>query len=311
MCARSECGARPAGLPARSQAAGLGGAECGPRTLGLHAAAEALASGLLDPVFLNLGSSFDSPSPSSWGPGAATVGILRRHAFSARTGGPGLFFYPVLSFSQAPPGHGVPGRVTAAPPGRERKGRCGKAEYGRGAGATRALGPPWPRRGKRNPRRLCCLGERPLVTVPGCHFVAWPPFRAAEGSRAAGEGWGRGGGRARAPLLPPRAPRRRARPLCSPPPAAPRPPRGRALVEPRDGRRERRARSPRPRRPLSPPQAGPCPPHPGCVKGIHFVGEGSELHRGKLECHPEKDGALGSPALGEAARPLCVLRLEP
>lgn len=42
--------------------------------------------------------------------------------------------------------------------------------------------------GGRGSRRPFCLGLRPLATWPGCHFVARPPFRAAEGGRAAGEG---------------------------------------------------------------------------------------------------------------------------
>lgn len=188
----------------------------------------------------------------------------------------------------------------------ERKGRCGKAEYGRGAGTgrraggirltatTRALGPPGPRRGRRSPRRLFCLGERPLVTVPGCHFVAWPPFRAAEGGRAGRRG--RGGGRARAPL-PERTGERV--PFVLRLRAAPRPaPEARARGTPGRPPREACTHSPRLLRPLSPPQVGLCPPHPCCVKGIHFVGEGSGLYRGKLECHPEKDGALV-----EAAQP--------
>lgn len=33
------------------------------------------------------------------------------------------------------------------------------------------------------------------------------------------------------------------------------------------------------------------------------MGEGSELNRGKLECHPEKEGALWSPALVGVAQP--------
>lgn len=233
--------------------------------------------------------------------------ILRRHAFSAWTGGSGL------SSSQFCPSRkrlldmGVLGRGKAAPAALRTEGagvgslstagelgRCAEPE-----GAARRPPPGSPgchgRAGGRSPRRLFCLGKRPLVTVPGCHFVAWPPFRAAEGGRATGEG------RRPRPGSPPRA-HRRARPLCSSPPGwtAARP-RG-ALVGPRKSRREACARPPSP--PSSEPsRSGICPPHPGCVKGIHFMGEGSELNRGKLECHPEKEGALRSPALAEVAQP--------
>lgn len=40
------------------------------------------------------------------------------------------------------------------------------------------------------------------------------------------------------------------------------------------------------------------------------MGEGSELHRGKLECHPEKEGALCSAALVGVAQPFVSTALS-
>ncbi|KAF6344847.1 hypothetical protein mRhiFer1_010225 [Rhinolophus ferrumequinum] len=208
-------------------------------------------------------------------------------------------------------------------------GRCGKAEvwpWGRdGAPVPRRAGPDSHRKearagtvvlGEGGPRRLFCFGHRPLVTWPGCHFVARPPFRAAE--------WGQGGGggaavasrgrgwRQRSGFPPPEAQassvpfvlRLRARRLglqfhCGPP---------RRLagyagrVKPRKAA-ERRAQSSRSFLPTKPLESGLSPPHPCYVKGIHFTRQCSEVNRGKLEFHPEKEGASWSPVLVAVVNP--------
>lgn len=178
--------------------------------------------------------------------------------------------------------------------------------------------------GGRGLRRPFCLGLRPLATWPGCHFVARPPFRAARGAGR----WGRdapcsrGAGLATAPGLPPQK-RKPARPLCSSPPgsrlgarALPRRSAGCACArararpcEPPKSRREACAR-----RAIFPAlRAFPewdSPPHPRCVKGMHFRRQCSALHRGKLEFHPEKDGASRSLVLVRGADPFACPALN-
>lgn len=201
-------------------------------------------------------------------------------------------------------------------------GGVGRPKYGRGAATARqcrgGLAPDSHRKeapagtvvlGAGGPRRLFCFGHRPLVTWPGCHFVARPPFRAAEwGGRAVGEGrpllaGGGAGDSARAsptrstgervPFVLRLRARRLGLDACGPP---------RRLagyawrVKPRKAA-ERRAQSPRPRLPTKPLEMGLSPPHPCYVKGIHFMRQCSELNRGKLEFHPEKEGASWSPVL--------------
>lgn len=52
------------------------------------------------------------------------------------------------------------------------------------------------------------------------------------------------------------------------------------------------------------------PPHPCCVKGIHFRRQCSALNRGKLECHPEKQGASRSLVLLGVAAPFACPALN-
>lgn len=214
--------------------------------------------------------------------------------------------------------------VQRLPAGVRRVGR-GKADYGCGAATVRSAGGGGALDGHqkeartgtavlraRDPWSLFCLGERSLDTIPGCHFVAWPPFRAAEEAGRAGRGGrssqGRGrrvGGGARAPLPPPVAQASRSplffasgleSPAAGSPAARPECASCARRVNPWKAA-ERRARSPDLVRPLKPFQSGISPPHPCYVKGIHFMKQCSELNRGKLEFLPEKEGAFGSPVL--------------
>lgn len=292
---------------------------CGLRALGLHAAAEGLAFGLLDPVFFPLtwvDRLMPPPFLSSLVTWSCDCGDPKEARLSRLAGRFWAQFLTVfILFASASWTRGYLEEERQRPLACELKGLVWEGRGWRGSwhGAQSWRGPPPGRssgwRGRAGGKETVApvlsrrAPARDRARLPFCGVAA---ISRRRGGRTTGEGrtrpaevWGRGGGRARAPR-PARTGERV--PFVLGLGAGPRPAREVSWWSPGKAA-ERRAHSPALLCPPRPPKSGICPPHPGCVKGTHFVGEGSELHRGKLECHPEKEGALRSAAPVEVAQP--------